>query len=128
MKLLLDTCAFLWMIAEPARLSRRARDLVTSSRSELFLSAASSWEMAIKAAIGSLHFSEAVESFVPEQMAQNAIRSLPIEHVHALHVATLPRHHRDPFDRLLIAQSKLEGLPLLSPEKLFDRYAVERVW
>lgn len=125
MKVLVDTHCWLWSLAEPDRLSAEAKRLLGSRRNVLFLSAASAWEMAIKVAIGKLDLPEPVETYVPTRMAQQGVMPLPISHAHALRVSTLPNHHRDPFDRLLVAQSQTEKLPILTADPVFERYGVE---
>lgn len=128
MRALLDTHAFLWWITDDPRLSRRAREIIADGRNELFFSAVSGWEIAIKARLGRLEVPENLERFVAEQLSQNAIQALPIYLSHALHTYTLPDHHRDPFDRLLISQALLEKLPVLSADPQIARYPVEVVW
>lgn len=128
MKLLLDTHAFLWWIADDQKLSGRAREIISDGSNELFLSAAAGWEIAIKVQIGRLKLPEEPIRFILDQMRINAIQSLPIQMIHALHVSTLPQHHRDPFDRLLIAQAQLEGLPVLSSDHQLANYQVEVIW
>ncbi len=113
------------MLAEPGRLSAQARDLLLSDENELFLSAASSWEIVIKQALGRLNLPEDPGRYVPDRMAKTGTRPLAIEHSHALQVAKLPRHHRDPFDRILIAQAQVERLPILTADRQFARYEVE---
>ena len=126
--MLLDTHAFLWWIADDPRLSRRAREVFAEGRNELLFSAASGWEIAIKAGLGKLEVPEDIEEFIDEQLSKNAFRALPIRLSHALRVNSLPDHHRDPFDRLLVAQSVLEGLPILSADPQVALYPVEVVW
>jgi PIN domain nuclease of toxin-antitoxin system len=116
------------MVSDPERLSRRARTLVESTTHELFLSAASAWEIAIKHGLGKLELPSAPAEFVPAQLRETGVHPLPIRHTHALRVADLPRHHRDPFDRLLVAQALDEDLSILSADRVFDRYDVKRVW
>ena len=128
MKILLDTHTFLWWITGDQKLSGRAREIISDGSNELFLSAATGWEMAIKAQIGRLKLPGEPIHFILEQMRINAIQSLPIQMNHALHVSTLPQHHRDPFDRLLIAQAQLEGLPVLSSDHQLANYQVEVIW
>ena len=127
MKLLLDTSCFLWMTAAPERLSGAARDLLLDERTDLYLSAASAWEMAIKHGLGKLTLPEPLEQYVPSRLAAFRTLPLPVEHAHALRVATLPAHHRDPFDRLLIAQAQIEGLAIVTSDRLFERYDVQIV-
>lgn len=124
MRILLDTQCFLWMHAEPDRLSARARRLVTSPSNELLLSAASAWEIAIKAGLGKLRLPEPVADYVSSRMAETGVRGLAVEHVHALRVASLPRHHVDPFDRLLVAQADVEALPILTSDRTFRAYGI----
>jgi PIN domain nuclease of toxin-antitoxin system len=128
MKILLDTHTFLWWIADDQKLSGRAREIISDGGNELFLSAAAGWEIAIKVQIGRLKLPEEPIRFILDQMRINAIQSLPIQMNHALHVSTLPQHHRDPFDRLLIAQAQLEGLPVLSSDHQLGNYQVEVIW
>jgi PIN domain nuclease of toxin-antitoxin system len=115
------------MIAAPERFSRSARSLVESPEHELLLSAASSWEIAIKHAQGKLELPQPPADYVPSCMERTGVRGLPVEHAHALAVSWLPRHHRDPFDRVLIAQATLERLTILTADPEFSRYDVEIV-
>jgi PIN domain nuclease of toxin-antitoxin system len=123
--LLLDTHCWLWMQAEPEKFSAAARELVEDARTELLFSAASSWEIAIKYALGRLALPEPPAAYVPDRMASSGVTALPVQHTHALAVAELPRHHRDPFDRLLVAQARIEGVPILTADPEFSRYDVE---
>ena len=128
MKALLDTHAFLWWINDDPRLSDAARKLIGNGESALFLSAASGWEIAIKMRLGHLEVREDPEQFIFEQLALNDIAVLPISMNHALRTAALPDHHRDPFDRMLVAQSQIEQLPIVTADPLITRYAVEVIW
>jgi len=94
----------------------------------LFVSAASGWEIAIKAKLGRLQLPDEPQRFILEQLSLNAIQSLPIQMSHALHVFSLPDHHRDPFDRILISQAQLEGLPILTADPQISLYPVEVIW
>lgn len=125
MRVLLDTQVWLWMLAAPGRLSEPARALVVAGENELLLSAASAWEIAIKYALGKLRLPEPPGDLVPRLMTRTGITPLPIHHRHALHVATLPPRHRDPFDRLLVAQAQIERLPILTADRNFTLYEVE---
>jgi PIN domain nuclease of toxin-antitoxin system len=125
---LLDTHAFLWSIVEPERLSERARHFIKDSANEIFLSAASAWEIAIKYRKGRIELPEDVASVVTSGISDLGLRTLPIEMRHALRVAGLPLLHADPFDRILIAQAKLEAFPLITADPNIARYAVETVW
>jgi PIN domain nuclease of toxin-antitoxin system len=128
LKILLDTHCWLWMLAAPERLSEAARNLLVDPKTELLLSAASSWEIAIKFALGRLPLPEPPATYVPSRLESSRTSSLAIAHAHALHVATLPPHHRDPFDRLLVAQAQLETIPLLSADAQLAAYDVEIIW
>jgi PIN domain nuclease of toxin-antitoxin system len=125
LRILLDTQAWLWMQASPQRFAPDALELVADARSALHLSAASSWEIAIKYALGRLPLPVPPWEYVPDRMATSAVVPLPIEHSHALEVSRLPAHHRDPFDRLLIAQARIEGLAILTSDPAFTPYGVE---
>lgn len=127
MRLLLDTHAFLRFIDDSPRLSGRAKTLLESD-AELLLSAASLWEIAIKVSLGRLTLAQPFDSFLPEQLSKNAVEILPITVAHLGAVATLPFHHRDPFDRLLIAQASVERTPVVSADAALDAYAVQRIW
>jgi PIN domain nuclease of toxin-antitoxin system len=124
---LLDTQVWLWLLTAPGRLSPSARALVEDRRTTLWLSAASSWEIAIKYALGRLPLPEPPERYVPERMRVTDVDPLPIEHSHALRVSALEVDHRDPFDRLLAAQSQIERVPLLTADPAFDAYDVETI-
>jgi PIN domain nuclease of toxin-antitoxin system len=126
-RLLLDTRVWLWMLGEPERLSRRARTLILDDDNELLLSAVSAWEIAIKQRLGKLHLDGPADEWVPARMERTRVTPLPVLHHHALRVATLPLHHRDPFDRLLIAQAELEELPIITADGAFARYDVKVV-
>jgi PIN domain nuclease of toxin-antitoxin system len=125
---LLDTGVWLWSVGDPSRISRKARDVMADVSHEVFLSAVTSWEVAIKAASGKLHLPEPPDLYVPRRMASQGLRPLAVSHEHALTVFALPAYHRDPFDRLLIAQAKVEGMTLISADKIFDRYPVQLLW
>jgi len=127
MKCLLDTSVFLWSLAAEHKLNLRAKDLLTSPSEELYLSAASSWEIAIKFALGSLPLPKAPTEFIPRALRSCAIRPLDITHEHALRAGELPAHHRDPFDRLLIAQSLSEQMTLLTADRVFQKYKVDLI-
>ena len=127
MKLLLDTHAFLWFIEDNPRLSTGAKKLLESD-TDLFISVASLWEIAIKIRIAKLTLAQPFEVFIPAQIEKNAIELLPITIEHLAVVTALGLHHRDPFDRLLIAQATVEQLPIVSVDNKFDPYNVERLW
>ncbi len=122
MKFLLDTHCWLWMQVSPERISDKVLDQLTDPENVLFLSSASSWEIAIKWALGKLPLPLAPEEYVPRCLERQGVVGLPIQHRHALHTASLPRHHRDPFDRLLVAQAELEKLTLVTADKKLAAY------
>lgn len=122
MKILLDTQCWLRWIAAPEKLGPSARRRIADKRNTVYLSAASSWEISIKYSIGKLPLPEPPMQFIPKRLARDAITALPIEIIHTLHVANLPRHHKDPFDRILISQSMLEDIPIMTVDKQFELY------
>jgi PIN domain nuclease of toxin-antitoxin system len=127
-KVLLDTHAFLWMSLDAPQLSQRARDLIADMDNELLLSPASYWEIAIKISLGNYELDEPLDEFVNREVERNALDVVPIQPEHASEVARLPFHHRDPFDRMLIAQALVEQVPVLSKDAVFDDYGVRRLW
>jgi PIN domain nuclease of toxin-antitoxin system len=128
MKFLLDTNVFLWGLSAEHKLNARAQDILTSSSSELYFSAAGSWEIAIKFALGSLTLPGAPSEFIPQALRSWEIRSLDITHEHALRTGKLPAHHRDPFDRLLIAQALEEKMTLLTADRVFQKYKLDLIY
>ncbi|MHB8264155.1 MAG: type II toxin-antitoxin system VapC family toxin [Acidimicrobiales bacterium] len=124
---LLDTHVWLWMLREPERLPDEVRTIVEDGTQDLLLSAASSWEIAIKYTIGRLHLPSPPATYIPDQMLATAVQGLGIEHSHALEVASLPHHHSDPFDRMLIAQSIVEDLTILTVDTQFSKYDIRTV-
>ena len=125
---LLDTQAFLFASYEPARLSPAAQAAIADTATERLLSDVSCWEMATKLAIGKLVVPGNLRDFIERQSRLLALRPLAITREHTLRVASLPLHHRDPFDRLLVAQALLEGVPLISNDYTLDRYGITRIW
>lgn len=128
MRVLLDTHAFLWALLDAPELSETARDVFADRQNTILLSTASLWELAIKASLGKLHTSRPLLEWLPEEIARNALTLLPPSVDHVLRIEKLPFHHRDPFDRLLIAQAQSEDVPLLSRDTTFDAYSVQRIW
>ena len=128
MRLLLDTHAFLWWVADSPALSTRARRAIGVGNHECFLSLASCWEIAIKVGNGKLELPAETGRFLREQLTANRIRELPIELGHVARAGALPFHHRDPFDRLLAAQALEEGLTVVSADPVFRRYGAKRLW
>ncbi|MBM4352694.1 MAG: type II toxin-antitoxin system VapC family toxin [Deltaproteobacteria bacterium] len=127
MRVLLDTHAWLWAVSAPERLGRKARRLIEKGETELLLSAASAWEISIKFHLGKLGLPEQPDRFVPTRMQRDGILALPVSVAHGLEVANLPLLHRDPFDRLLVAQCRVEHLPILSADPVFKKYGIEVV-
>ncbi len=128
MRFLLDTHTFIWASTLDEKLSQKARELLLDSDNELFLSTVSIWEISIKTSLGKLILTQPVEQIINEQIQINDLQILNIEPAHVLAVASLPWHHRDPFDRLLICQGKVEKLTILGCDRVMDAYGVERIW
>jgi PIN domain nuclease of toxin-antitoxin system len=128
MRLLLDTHTLLWFVEGSSQLPARTRNLLFEEQDDVFVSTASIWEIAIKTSVGKLRFAADIGPFFKTEMARNAFLSLPIAHEHAARVATLPLHHRDPFDRLLVAQCEIERLAIVSRDPSFDAYGIKRLW
>ena len=128
MKVLLDTCTFLWLISDASRVSGRAVDLYRAPDHEVYLSAASVWEIATKYAIGRLPLPDEPSRFVPAQREAHGIAALDIDEEAALHQARLPWLHRDPFDRMIVSQAIVHGLTILTPDPLITQYAARTIW
>jgi PIN domain nuclease of toxin-antitoxin system len=131
MRLLLDTHTFLWFVSDDPHLSIAARTVIEDAANERLLSAASHWEMAIKISLGKLTLADPFHVFMPRELGVNRIELLRIELRHSMHVAALPfpsNNHRDPFDRLIISQAIVDGLPIVSADGKFDDYPVTRIW
>jgi PIN domain nuclease of toxin-antitoxin system len=127
-RLLLDTQCWLWWFSEPERLNEEAIEQIADEANELWFSVASVWEIGIKVAIGKLPIPERIDDYISSCMIQLGAKSLEIKASHALQAAVLPLHHRDPFDRMLIAQAQIEGMTLVSADSMFDRYQVSVLW
>jgi PIN domain nuclease of toxin-antitoxin system len=123
-KYLLDTHIWLWLLADPERIDTAVLSELRRGEARLLLSAASSWEIAIKWSIGRLSLPEPPATYVPSRMQRSGVQGLAVAHSHALRVADLPRHHGDPFDRVLIAQGQLEDATIVTVDRAFDAYAV----
>jgi len=128
MNALLDTHAFLWWIADDPRLSETARGFIADGTNDVYLSVVSAWEIVVKAAVGRIELPETASQFIPRHVTQNGFEILPIRFTHALAVADLPPVHRDPFDRLLIAQAISEGLAILTGDSEIEKYHVNIIW
>lgn len=128
MRALIDTHVFLWWNAGDDRLSKRARAFISDTSNEIVVSAASAWEIALKAARGRLELPLPPERYVPERMSQDGFVALDIQLGHVLSAAALPPHHADPFDRVLIAQAIAEGVPIVTADETIKHYQVETIW
>lgn len=128
MQALLDTNAFLWFIAGSDRLSSNARNYIADFENDLVISAASLWEIAIKTSLGKLELLSPFDQLIPSQLEKNAIAILSIELTHLTKTIDLEFHHRDPFDRLIIAQGITEKIPIITSDTVFAKYPVDIIW
>lgn len=128
MNVLLDTHAFLWWVIDDSQLSITAKAMIAEPTNTIYLSVVSAWEIIIKERTGKLSLPESPETYIPSRLIANRFVTLPVEMPHVLQIAALPDHHRDPFDRLLIAQSQVENLPLLTVDHLISQYSVNVIW
>ncbi len=128
MKLLLDTQCFLWWFTEPERLDSKAIEQIIASDNQLFFSVASAWEISIKVGIGKLPLPEAVDIYIASRMRLLGAQQLNITFPHTYRVATLPLVHRDPFDRLLVAQTQIEQMTLVTADEILNEYDVDLLW
>jgi len=127
-KYLLDTQALLWITTNDTRLSNTAKDFYLNAENEIWFSMAGIWELAIKSSIGKIKFEKDLEEFIETHVKGNNIDILKIELPHVLRTEILPFHHRDPFDRLIIAQAIEDNLPIIGNDTAFDKYNVQRIW
>jgi PIN domain nuclease of toxin-antitoxin system len=128
MSYLLDTTVFVWLLKEPEKLNRRALELLEDEGQNVFLSSVTSWELAIKSAIGKLTLPKKPDELISEVFANFSFQPLSITHAHSLAVGELALHHRDPFDRMLIAQARSEKLVLMTADLMIQKYPVETLW
>ena len=128
MKYLLDTHTLLWITTDDPKLSKKAKNIYLDAENEILLSIASIWELAIKSSIGKITFQKDLDEFVDVHIKGNNIEILKIELPHVLRIEKLPFHHRDPFDRLIIAQAIEDNLKILGANNIFDKYKVKRIW
>jgi PIN domain nuclease of toxin-antitoxin system len=128
MRLLLDAHALIWSVDDPAKLGPNAAQLLTDQSHELLISAGTIWEVSIKTGIGKLGLSFPFQQWIDQAIADLGAALLPIEIRHAAAQMTLSHHHGDPFDRLLAAQAQVDGLTILSADRVFDRYGAPRIW
>lgn len=128
MNLLLDTHTLLWFFWDDAQLSLPAKRVIEDPNNRHFVSLVTCWEVSIKAGIGTLQLGAPAAVFLPREISKNAFDLLPIELTHVTAVEPLPLHHRDPFDRLLVAQALIDRIPLVSADAVFDQYGITRLW
>ena len=128
MRLLLDTCTFLWIAAGSAQLSRRAAELFGDPANDVFLSAVSAWEIAVKHALGRLPLPAPAAEYIMSLRKLHGIVALPISEDEALYLPRIPNLHRDPFDRMLVSQAVVNGLTLLTPDALITQYPIRTIW
>lgn len=126
MRLLIDTHAFLWFILDDPRLSARADSLISDSNNQILVSPASYWETAIKISIGKYSLAEPLDQFLEREIAANGFGVLHIQPTHVAAVSTMPFHHRDPFDRLIVAQAIAESIAVVSDDSMLDAYGITR--
>jgi PIN domain nuclease of toxin-antitoxin system len=126
--ILLDTHVFIWSTGNPEKLSQRVRDLLIDTGNTWILSIASVWEIQIKFQLGKLNLNSTLPILIDNQQRVNNLQLLPIELTHIYALNNLPNHHRDPFDRLLIAQATVEQVPIVSIDSVFDNYPIQRLW
>ena len=128
MRVLLDTCSFLWIAVDAPELSNRAREVFRNPENDVFLSSVSTWEIAVKQGLGRLSLPEAPETYVPALRQRHGIAALPLNEEATLYLGRLPALHRDPFDRMLVCQSIVEGMVLLTPDESITRYPIRSLW
>ena len=128
MKYLLDTVVWLWSVGPTERIGRAGLEILSQGSQEIYLSAASVWEISIKARSGKFTLPEEPARYIPDRLAKQGIRGLPVNQTHAIKVYDLDLHHNDPFDRMIIAQASVEGLTVLTSDRIFGKYPVEVVW
>jgi PIN domain nuclease of toxin-antitoxin system len=127
-KYLLDSVVWLWSIRTPERIGRRGMEILRDGTEEIYFSAATAWEIGIKARLGKLTLPAAPAICIPQFMAKQGLRPLPVTHLHAFKVYDLPPHHDDPFDRLIIAQAMVEQFVILTSDRAFAKYPVDLIW
>jgi|APLak6261658528_1056013.scaffolds.fasta_scaffold95908_1 PIN domain nuclease of toxin-antitoxin system len=128
MRILLDTCAFLWLVTDDPQASELAKEIFLKEDNELLLSAVTGFEIAVKYSLGKLRLAEPPKEFITNRINANALTELPVSMTHALILQNLPLHHKDPFDRLLVAQAMVNQIPLLSADQQLSAYDINRLW
>jgi PIN domain nuclease of toxin-antitoxin system len=126
--LLLDTCTFLWIVADSPELSERARRLFADPDNEVYLSVASAWEIVVKHKLGKLPLPQPPHEFIPTWRTRHRIEPLPLDETAVLHLSRLPEYHKDPFDRIIICQAIANGLIILTPDRHITQYPVRTDW
>jgi PIN domain nuclease of toxin-antitoxin system len=128
MNALLDTHTFLWWVADAPQLSKTAKHFIANPDNKIFFSAAGAWEIVIKVGTGKLILPEESDTYITSRLANNRFEILPIDLSHTLQIAKLPDLHRDPFDRIIIAQSQITEMPILTVDRLIIQYPVDIIW
>jgi len=127
-KILLDTCTFLWIVTGAPELSERARDAFQNPESEVYLSAVSTWEISVKYSLGRLPLPVPPETYIPRLRQEHGVAALPLDEESTLHIGRLPDLHKDPFDRMLVCQAIVGGLVILTPDESITQYPVRFLW
>jgi len=128
MKYLLDTHAFIWIVEDDQNLSDKVKKIFLNSSNDIYLSAASLWEIAIKISLKKLKLENSLSAFIDKHAVENNILILDVQSNHVMPLERLPFHHKDPFDRLLVSQCIQEKMNILSRDKIFDKYGIKRIW
>lgn len=128
MKLLLDTCTFLWLTSDAPELSTTAKRLFQNTENAVYFSSVSVWEIIVKNELGKLPLPDTAENFIQQQCRQHFIESLPLDEKAVFHLSRLPNHHRDPFDKMLICQAIEHGLTILTSDRMIIQYPVSTIW
>ena len=128
MRLLLDTCTFLWIVSGSSQISKRVAQEFSNPDNEVFLSVVSAWEIGVKYSLGALRLPKPPLEYVVSQREAHAIAALPLNETEALYLPKIPKHHRDPFDRMLVCQAVAGGLTILTPDPLISQYPIRTLW
>jgi PIN domain nuclease of toxin-antitoxin system len=128
LKILLDTCSFLWIITADPQLSAHAREVFVDPSHEILLSSVSTWEISLKHALGRLPLPQPPDQLIPPQREMHGIKSLPLEEEATFYLTKLPEYHKDPFDRMLVCQAIVGGLTILTPDRLIQQYPARTTW
>ncbi len=128
MRILLDTCSFLWIITGDPKLTLSAREFFENPDNGVFLSTVSSWEIVVKYNLGRLPLPESPDKFIPAQRKLHEIESLSLDEETTLHLTRLPNYHKDPFDRIIVCQALVHGLTILTPDEAIQKYPAKTIW